>query len=126
MVRQQYHGRHVRGHFHVWDVRALLVLAAELPVIEYPLAKINEIDAPYWFDGFDNQPTCRAVWEHAQLIAQADLQWPILLCVEGCVMDGMHRVMKAVGEGRSTIPARQFPIALPPDLIDPDPKTLTY
>jgi len=37
-------------------------------------------------------PTARAVADHARLLAEADLRFPILLCANGRVMDGRHRV----------------------------------
>jgi hypothetical protein len=77
-----------------------------------PVEAIPEIDEDCWFNG---QPaTVRAVVDHARRIDQADLGLPIILASDGQVLDGMHRVAKAVLSGRPSVPARRLP-------IDPDP-----
>jgi len=115
VIRPQYHFRRAGPDILIWDVEKLLDLAAPLPVEEVPLGRIAEIDEPYWFDISDRAPTCRAVAEHGRMIAAADLAWPVLLAADGRIMDGMHRVMKALLEGRATIPARRFPVTPEPD-----------
>ncbi len=52
--------------------------------------------------------TVKEVAQHAKLIDQTDLSFPIILCHEGRVMDGMHRVAKAHLLGLLTINAVQF------------------
>ena len=47
--------------------------------------------------------------------ARFDALHPIILAADGRVMDGMHRVAKALMEGRQEIEARQFP-------RDPEPE----
>jgi len=64
--------------------------------------------------------------EHIQLIESADLSFPIILSPEGRVMDGMHRVIKALLTGRATIDAVQFGTDPEPDYIDVDPSRLSY
>jgi hypothetical protein len=68
----------------------------------------------------------RAVVEHARLIAPADLSFPIILSSDGRVMDGMHRVAKAVLLGRATIEAVQFTGDPEPDYIGVHPHELPY
>lgn len=107
-MRKQYHSRpSERGHL-IRDVDRLVVLTKDLPSVEIPLTAIREIDEPLWFDAGDPSPTCRAVIEHARLINAVDLRYPIILSAEGRVMDGMHRVGKALLLGRSSIEAVQF------------------
>ena len=123
-MRAQYHARpSPRGRL-VWDVRRLVRLAEGLPVVEVPLAAIRELDEPYWFD--DDVPTVRDVAEHARLVGEADLRHPILLCADGRVMDGMHRVAKALLEGRATIRAVRFPETPLPDHVGVDLDALPY
>ena len=126
MIRPQYHFRQVSGRVLIWDVQRLLRLAADLPVQDHPLGQIREIDEPYWFAATDDQATSRAVLTHARQIDAADLFYPILLCAEGRVMDGMHRVMKALDLGLATIKARQFRSTPPPDHVDVAPGDLPY
>jgi hypothetical protein len=64
-----------------------------------PVASIRELDEPYWGEPM----TCRNVAEHARLIEEADLGCPIILSSDGRVMDGMHRVLKALILGDSHI-----------------------
>lgn len=110
----------------IWDVIKLIELARELEVISVPLESIKELDEAFWYDLGGAKPTCRNVAEHAKLIQQTDLSYPILLCSEGRVMDGMHRVCKALMNGDSHIKAVRFPHAIEPHFIDVDPDTLPY
>ena len=96
------------GHRLIWDVERLVELARELPIVDVQVSNIRELEEPYWFDEGGPAPTCRAVIQHAKLINAADLQYPIIICPEGRVMDGMHRVARAALEGLPTIRARDF------------------
>lgn len=124
-MRKQYHLRPGLGGLLAWDIDRLIELSKELPVFQLPLSDIDDLDRPYWYDhGY--VPTCRSVAEHARLINAADLSFPIILSAEGDVMDGMHRVAKAVLEGRSSIAARQFFVDPEPDFVGIDPGDLPY
>lgn len=125
-MRQQYHLRSTERGRLIWDVNRLLELAKGLPAREVPLTEIRELDEPYWFGEEGDVPTCRAIADHARLIEETDLRYPILLCADGRVMDGMHRVAKAYLEGRDTISAIQLPKTPEPDHIDVDLDSLPY
>ncbi len=85
---------------------------------------IREIDETYW--ATSGEITCRAVVEHAKLIQEADLSFPIILSADGRVMDGIHRVGKALLEGRETIEAVQYEVDPEPDYVDVDEADLPY
>lgn len=114
----EYHNRTIDGQRHSWRVDRLRALADTLAVTEVPLAEIFEYDTVYWFDG-DHPPTVRSVVEHAQRLAAADLSDPILLSHDGWVIDGMHRIARAVLDGHATIRARRLPEYPPPDRVSP-------
>jgi hypothetical protein len=123
-VRRQYHSRHIAGRELIWDVHRLIQLSRELPVRQVPLASIVELDECFWFPR--EGATCREVAEHARLIAATDLAHPIILAADGRVMDGMHRVCKALLENRTTIAAVQFRATPEPDHIDVEVAKLPY
>lgn len=125
-LRPQYHFRDVGGRMFVWDVRKLLKAAARLPVIDVALDDIRELDESYWFETTKQPATCRSVGDHMKLVQAADLSFPILICAEGRVMDGMHRVVKAYIEGQQSITARQLPVTPPPDYVDVPADDLPY
>ena len=86
---------------------------------------IRELDEAYWFDhGY--APTCRAVAEHARLINEADLSFPIILSADGRVMDGMHRVAKALIQNVDDLPAKRFARDPAPDHVGVGPDDLPY
>jgi len=126
MIRPQYHFRWVGDDLYIWDVRALLKQAESLPVISVPLTSIKEIDEPYWFGHGGPEPTCRAVLAHVEQALEADLSYPILLCADGRVMDGMHRVLKALHLNKSHIQARKLNKTPPPDHMNKHPDDLPY
>lgn len=125
-MRKQYHFRPSLRGLKAWDMHRLLILTKDLPPFEVPLDAIREVDEPYWFSGGDHGATCRAVLDHARLIAEADLSFPIILSSDGRVMDGMHRVAKAVLGGLKTIQAVRFEQDPEPDFIDVYPDDLPY
>lgn len=126
MIRPQYHFRWVGKDLHIWDVRALLEQSKSLPIIEVPLSEIKEIDEPYWFDHGGPPPTCRNVLAHVEQALETDLSFPILLCAEGRVMDGMHRVIKALHRNETSIRARKLIKTPPPDHKNKKPEELNY
>ena len=125
-MRKQFHFRQAGAAYNAWNVSRLVRLSSSLPRIDVALSQIAEIDEPYWFQEFNDAPTCRAVAAHAKLISEADLQFPILLCAQGRVMDGMHRVMKALLNGAPSISAKQFPETPPPDFVGVQPDDLSF
>ena len=124
-VRKQYHFWQGEHGLDAWDVDRLVALTKNLPVEEIELADIDEIDSVYWFDQRD-RPTVRKVVEHFRLIEEVDLAHPIILGPDGRVMDGMHRIARALVEGRSTIPAVRLPALPEPDYRDCQPGELPY
>ena len=123
-MRKQYHSRMSNGRRLVWDIDKLVQLAGSLPVAEFPLSRIREMDEDYWFQAGGPTPTCRAVMEHAQLINAVDLGYPIILCPQGRVMDGMPRVARAALLGMKNIRARRFLEMPKPDFIDVELESL--
>jgi hypothetical protein len=123
-MRKQYHSRPGEGGRHVWDVERLLVLAQGQPVEHVLLADIREVHSDYWFA--DQEPTVLAVVAHARLIDEADLAWPILLDPWGGVMDGMHRVAKALLRGDVSIAARRLSVLPDPDFVGVPLEDLPY
>lgn len=125
-MRRQYHSRIVNGNRLIWDVHRLIELSRALPVVDVPLSSIAELDEVFWFNDCDQAPTGRAVAEHAKLMEETDLEYPIILSADGRVMDGMHRVCKALVLGRETIKAVRFPSDPTPDHINVPMDELSY
>lgn len=125
-MRKQYHLRQSPAGLLAWDVDRLIELTADRPHIEVPLASIRELDEPFWFAGGSEAATCRAVADHARLISETDLRYPIILEADGRVMDGMHRVAKAYLEGRERISAVQLETDPQPDFVAVDEDALPY
>jgi len=124
-VRKQYHFWPSEKGLLAWDVHRLIELSSALPRRRVRVDAIREIDEVYWFDDARERP-CRKVLEHMKLIEAVDLSYPIILASDGRVMDGMHRVARAVLEGRETIEAVQFETDPEPDHVGKNPTELPY
>ena len=123
-MRKQYHFRKVENDTYIWDVDNLVAFTQHFKVKEIPLSDIKELEEAYWYP--DTHPTTQDILEHMQLIQQADLTYPIILCSQGRLMDGIHRVGKAKILGKDTISAVQFEIDPQADFINVDENDLTY
>ena len=53
--------------------------------------------------------------DHLRIMREADLAYPIILCPERRLMDGMHRVLKALDLGHEKIAAYVLPEMPEPD-----------
>jgi hypothetical protein len=91
----------------VWSVARLFKLVESLPVIEIPL---DHLSVGHKYDPL----SIREMVMHMKAVLAADLSYPIILDEDGEILDGRHRIMKALLEGRSTIKAVRFD-------INPDP-----
>jgi hypothetical protein len=125
-MRKQYHLRKSERGLLAWDVHRLLRLASALEPVFLPLEKIRELDEPFSFSGDDDTPTCRRVAEHARLINETSLDHPIIIDPEGRVMDGMHRVCKALINHLKTIKAVKFLSMPEPDFVGVPVDQLPY
>lgn len=125
-MRKQYYFRPSAHGFDAWDVDRLVERCRGLEPHELELSEITELDTAHWF-GADGSPmTVRIVAEHARLIGEADLRYPIILNADGRVMDGMHRVARAYLEGRDRVLAVRLAEEPPPDFRDCRPEELDY
>src|SRR5437588_5284850 len=104
-MRKQYHLWPAGTGFDAWDVGRLISLSRELPVHAVTVDSVREVDTVYWFDDSTGAPTVRAVVEHARLMLDADLSFPLILGPDGRVMDGMHRIARALIDGRKRVSA---------------------
>jgi len=125
-MRKQYHLRNSNKGLQAWDVDNLICLTKDLEVTEHLLNDIRELDEPYWYSLEGEKPTCKSIADHIRLIEATDLSYPIILCPDGRVMDGMHRVVKAFLEGRKFLLAYRLPVLPEPDYVGVDPVDLPY
>jgi hypothetical protein len=125
-MRRQYHFRKSEKGLLAWDVHRLIELAKDISPNAVALADIAELDEVFWFDDFGPKPTCRNVIKHMQLVEAADLAYPIILSSDSRVMDGMHRIAKAMLAGQSHIMAFRFDKTPEPDYTGISPDELDY
>jgi hypothetical protein len=111
-MRKQYHIRDSERGLLAWDIDRLLRLTSEQKPVDLPLERVLELDEAFWFSGDGDAPTCRRVEEHTKLINETSLDHPIIIDPEERVMDGMHRVCKALISGLKTIKAVKL-LAMP-------------
>lgn len=125
-MRKQYHLRPSGRGFDAWDMDHLIEASKHLPVVQLDLNDIKELDENFWYQGENDIPSARSIAGHYKLIAAADLGHPVILSAEGRVMDGMHRIIKALVLGHKTIDAVILDPTPPPDFRNVLKEELTY
>lgn len=124
-MRKQYNFWPSDDGLDAWDVDRLIELAADVPAEEIAVDTIAEVDSVYWY-GFGETPTVRSVVDHARMISDVDLSYPIILGPDGRVMDGMHRIARCLLDGRPTILAKRLAELPEPDYRNTTPSELPY
>jgi len=134
--------RTVDGKTFEWEQQGLIDSAQYLPIAQVSIESVGVLDSTMWCRSGDPRLTVRQiaeaakhflargrtepvnlgagnalVIEHAQRIMDADLTYPIILGADGKLMDGAHRVAKALITGQSTVGARRFKMEPAPDRI---------
>ena len=125
-MRKQYHFQPNGDRFDAWDVHRLIELSADLPVFEVEVDSFAEVDTPYWSQPGAGPETVRQIVTHMRFVVDVDTEYPIILGSDGRVMDGMHRLAKALLEGRDTVTAVQFETEIEPDYRNVMPDELPY
>ena len=95
---------------HEWNVARLFTLVKDFKVMTIPLDHLY-IDYTY------SEIRLRDMVGHMKSVNDADLSYPIILDEDGVIMDGRHRVMKALLAGNKTIKAVRFDENPTPDKI---------
>jgi hypothetical protein len=106
---------------HYWDVKKLWTITKDFDSFDWeiPESLLND-----WYWGSDTPSS------HVRRVMSADLSFPIILHGDGIVVDGMHRICKALFNGQKTIKAVRLD-----NLPDPEgvveksygkPETWTY
>lgn len=113
----QYHYWPNGDAWDAWSVPGLIRRAEGLPVEDVPLDAIKELDVNYWFHA-GHAPTVRNVVQHiVHATDEVDPAYPVILGPEGRVMDGMHRIARALLAGATSVKAVRFVTLPPPDLV---------
>lgn len=84
-----------------WSVARLFELSRNLPAFEIPLDYLC-LSSTY------DKLNLRDLVMHMQAVNNADLSMPIILSEDGDIMDGRHRIMKALLLGLKTIKVVRF------------------
>ena len=95
---------------HSWSVPRLFELARDLPVMNVSL---NHLSVYYTYEKL----TLREMVMHIKAVNDSDLEKPIILDEDGELMDGRHRLMKAILLGEPTIKAVRFDENPTPDKV---------
>jgi hypothetical protein len=125
-MRKQYHFSPSKDGYFAWDIDHLITVTKNFERQWVDLDSIQELDEAFWFGDKSDKPTCRAIVEHLRLIEKVDLSYPIILSSDGRVMDGMHRVAKALLEGKEKIEVVQFRKDPEPDYENVQQDDLPY
>lgn len=108
--RRETHSARVGGKRYIWYTDRLWKQARDLPEFEVQVESLQELDRDCWF-GTGRTPTIREVAAHCRRINNEN----------GGLMDGGHRLARALLEGRKTIKAVQFAQTPEPDVVEEEP-----
>ena len=72
--------------------------------------EVKEIKVSEMYIGYSppHNTTLRGFVQHMKMVIDADMSCPILLNQDGQIIDGRHRLAKALLEGYETIKAKRF------------------
>jgi hypothetical protein len=97
----------------VWRVTSLIERAKGLEPFDLPLVAL--------FSGSEVFDPIRSAYDlalHMKRALAADMDYPVILDAEGFVMDGWHRITRALVEGQGTVKAVRFDETPPCDYTE--------
>jgi len=103
------------GHC-VWRAEDLWEAAKGVPTIELPVDDfVGQLNGTCWTQG-DEEVTPNWVLCHTRRILNAE-DYPIIIDQDGIVLDGVHRLCRAVLEGREVIATQRLTVLPEPIYI---------
>ncbi len=96
----------------VYVISSLIYKARDLPVQRMPLEHLNI------YNLYPEIKSTRDWIGHIKSVLEADLERPIILDDDGYIMDGRHRIAKALLEGAETIKFVRFKETPSPDYYE--------
>lgn len=96
-----------------WSIASLIESAKGLEPFDLPLCCIY-----IGTDIFYPVTNARDLAEHVMRVSAVDMGHPIILDADGFIMDGWHRVVRALAEGRKTIRAVRFEATPEPNYLE--------
>ncbi len=96
-----YEDQMARLNKHHFSVARLVELSKNFKVMTIPLDHLNVYN-------IYSDLTLRDMAMHFNAVNNADLKYPIILDEDGEIMDGRHRIIKAMIEGKRSIKAVRF------------------
>lgn len=101
----------ISGDSDIWRVSDMQKLVEDLPEFDVPLAFLN-LGRPN-FNSTDEEGLYGFA-QHMKHVMEADLSVPVIFGPCGEIMDGRHRIVKALLEGRATIKGKRIPFGTRP------------
>ena len=96
----------------VWDIGTLFAAAKDLEPYDLQLSALD-LSAR-----FANATTISLFVYQMKRVQDANLDYPIIQAPDGWIMDGFHRIAKAIIQGQTTIKAVRLPVLPEPDRIE--------
>jgi hypothetical protein len=100
----------------VWNVPSLIARAKDLAPFDLPLAAICSGSNVWTPVG-----SAYEIAHHVRRALDVDTSYPVILDETGFIMDGWHRVLRALIDGKATIKAVRFDKTPPHDYERPAP-----
>ena len=104
----------IDGKRHIWLIHNLHSYCKSFPVQQIDITLLqNNLELNLWFDESE-EPTINAILIHIKRIQNADTNYPIIVGPNYVIMDGLHRLVKAILAEETTIPAiclKNWPMA---------------
>lgn len=95
-----------------WSTKTLREASVNLEEFDIPLCAIDLDTSPWTMSNF------LYILYHIKRIEDSDLNYPILQDPTGCIIDGWHRIAKAILNGDTTIKAKRLNVMPEYDSID--------
>lgn len=95
-----------------WDNKTLRIASESCKEFDIPLCCIDISGQPWGLTKFS------WILYHIKRIENANLDYPIILDMDGQIVDGWHRIAKAMLSGVTIIKAKRLLIMPEPDRID--------
>ena len=99
----------------VWMIQSLIEHSKDLEPFDMPICCIDTTAEGLWKGHCE---TIKHFAVHMRRVNKADLSYPIILSDNGFIMDGWHRIVKALVEGVVTIKAVRFDETPEPDYVE--------